>query len=313
MQVDQLDEFAKRWPTWFDFNGDGMRTAMPNGFSGIGEGWRQLLWDLCVELEPHVQDLNRKLATEEPPASFEVLQVKEKFGQLRFYVNHHSGPIDGCIGKAKVLASTTCIDCGQPAQLSTKGRWHVACDACEANRTHDHEHPTDADLIEPAQLVRDLARGCFRRGIHNDPSERNTMSDRNEEPKPQVGILWLWEGRLILHAMPLTKAERWGRYLNAIGHERHWERLQIAGEVPGDIEYTEPPRGRVVYDTISRKYFLYADICIRSRSELITGIIQRLGLLAETVDISGDEHYRCADCLLRRESLHKNPENDSGL
>ena len=127
------------------------------------------------------------------------------------------------------------------------------------------------------------------------------MGERGEETEPQVGIFWLWRERLIVHATALTEAERWGRYLNAIGHDRYWEDLQIAGEVPGDVEYTEPPRGRVVYDTISRKYFLYADRCILSRSELITEIIQRLGLLAETGEVSGDEHYRCADCLRRRE------------
>ena len=63
MRPEHLKEFAERWPTWFDFNGDITRTAMPNGFYCIGEGWRQILWDLCVELEPHVEALHRELAT----------------------------------------------------------------------------------------------------------------------------------------------------------------------------------------------------------------------------------------------------------
>src|ERR1039458_8000204 len=73
VRPEHLKEFAERWPTWLNFNGDITRTAMPNGFYGIGGGWRRVLWNLCVELEPHVEALNRKLATQDPARSFEVL------------------------------------------------------------------------------------------------------------------------------------------------------------------------------------------------------------------------------------------------
>jgi hypothetical protein len=137
MRTDELKEFAERWPTWFDFCGWPFHTLMSLGFYGIGEGWRQLLWDLCVELEPHVEALNRELATQEPPGSFEVPQAKEKLGGLRFYTNHHSDAIDDCIHKAQEQALTTCMDCGQAGKLRTDGRWHVACDAYEATRRRD--------------------------------------------------------------------------------------------------------------------------------------------------------------------------------
>jgi hypothetical protein len=105
---------------------------MSNGFDRIGEGWRLVLWDLCVELEPQVEALNRELAAHALPSRFEVLQVKEKFGGLRFYTNHTSGAIDNCIHKAQERALKTCMDCGQAARLRTSGWWHVACDACVA-------------------------------------------------------------------------------------------------------------------------------------------------------------------------------------
>ena len=38
---------------------------------------------------------------------FEVLQVKEKFGTLRFYVSHHTGAIDGRIAAALEEGRTT--------------------------------------------------------------------------------------------------------------------------------------------------------------------------------------------------------------
>jgi hypothetical protein len=53
-----------------------------------------------------------------------------------------------------------------------------------------------------------------------------------------------------LKGVALGEAELWGRYLNAVGHDTYWGQLQLTGMVPGDVEYDEPPRGRVVYDTI---------------------------------------------------------------
>ena len=54
---------------------------MPRGFTH-DDGWFDLLWRLCEDLEPLVAEF----AAAGGP-KFEVLQVKEKFGGLRFYVN----------------------------------------------------------------------------------------------------------------------------------------------------------------------------------------------------------------------------------
>ena len=58
--------------------------------------WFNILWRLCVDLEPLVAELEN-----EPGERFEVLQVKEKFGTLRFYVSHHTDAIDGRIAAAQ--------------------------------------------------------------------------------------------------------------------------------------------------------------------------------------------------------------------
>jgi len=44
-----------------------------------GDGWFDLLWRLCVDLEPLVREFERQAGK-----SFEVLTVKQKFGSLRF-------------------------------------------------------------------------------------------------------------------------------------------------------------------------------------------------------------------------------------
>jgi hypothetical protein len=58
---------------------------MPDGFVH-GVGWFEIVWRLCEDLEPLVVE-----AESATGQAFEVLQVKEKFGGLRFYANYTTG------------------------------------------------------------------------------------------------------------------------------------------------------------------------------------------------------------------------------
>jgi hypothetical protein len=83
MRKELEQKLVERWPTWFDTGGgDVRRTAMPRGFLH-GDGWFDLIWRLCEDLEPLVAEF--EVAT---GRTFEILQVKEKFGGLRIHVNH---------------------------------------------------------------------------------------------------------------------------------------------------------------------------------------------------------------------------------
>jgi hypothetical protein len=80
MRNELQQRLVDRWPTWFSIGGDPRYTSMHFGFQH-GDGWFDLLWLLCERLEPVVAT-----AEKETGGRFEVLQVKEKFGGLRFYV-----------------------------------------------------------------------------------------------------------------------------------------------------------------------------------------------------------------------------------
>jgi hypothetical protein len=92
---------VERWPTWFNVEGDIRETSMPFGFVH-GDGWFDLVWRLCERLEPLV-------AAEEAETgrSFQVLQVKEKFGGLRFYTNFRSDAIYALIKAAEIESCHT--------------------------------------------------------------------------------------------------------------------------------------------------------------------------------------------------------------
>ena len=110
-------------PTWFITGGDIKHTAMPRGFEH-DDGWFDILWRLCEDLEPLVAEFE-----EAGGPKFEVLQVKEKFGGLRFYVNcRRNEEIRQRIGIAAEESFHTCEVCGQPGTLR-EDRWiRTLCD-----------------------------------------------------------------------------------------------------------------------------------------------------------------------------------------
>src|ERR1035437_9064241 len=68
------------------------------------------------------------------------------------------------------------------------------------------------------------------------------------EPEPMVGIFWLYKGELIFDVTPVSAAEPYGDCVgHANSHIEFWTDLQRAGVIPLDVEYEEPPRGRVVH------------------------------------------------------------------
>lgn len=82
------------------------------------DGWYQLIYDLCQELN----DLYISKGVD--PSEILVMQVKEKFGQLRFYTG---GLIDGAhdiISKYEDKSYEVCEVCGDDGTLCIKGGWY---------------------------------------------------------------------------------------------------------------------------------------------------------------------------------------------
>jgi hypothetical protein len=123
-------KMVERWPTWFNTGGDIKDTAMARGFEH-DDGWFDILWRLCEDLEPLVTEMERAGGPK-----FEVLQVKEKFGGLRFYVScRRHEAISQRIGIAADESFHTCEVCGQPGRLR-EDRWIKTL--CDEHDTREH-------------------------------------------------------------------------------------------------------------------------------------------------------------------------------
>jgi len=128
MSPELEQKLLDRWPEWFDVHGDPRRTGMTARFR-CGDGWFVLIYRLCERLEPLVKELNLTLGAND---SFEVLQVKEKFAGLRFYVNHLSDAIAAELDLAQLHSICTCEICGRAGQLRNERFIRTLCDECLA-------------------------------------------------------------------------------------------------------------------------------------------------------------------------------------
>lgn len=97
------------------------------------DGW----FGLLQRLSDKVEAINQK---EETPIV--AVQVKEKFGGLRFYVNGHHAEAARAISDAEAESYTVCETCGSKGSLRKVGWWKTLCDDCCATREAATFHPT---------------------------------------------------------------------------------------------------------------------------------------------------------------------------
>jgi hypothetical protein len=130
MKHELEQRIVERWPDWFDVHGSIQSTLMPFGFEH-SDGWFDIIWRLCEHLEPLVAQFERESGLE-----FKVLQVKEKFGGLRFYSNFSDEAISHVIRDAEAESLKTCEVCGKPGKPN-RGGWIKTC--CAEHRPEDVE------------------------------------------------------------------------------------------------------------------------------------------------------------------------------
>lgn len=98
------------------------------------------LADLQRKVGPGWADLLKRLVTDLESLGWngEVLQVKEKFGGLRFYIEPTSEDIHNCISAARQESYTICEECGAPGSLREDGWFKTLCDVHHVERQACH-------------------------------------------------------------------------------------------------------------------------------------------------------------------------------
>jgi hypothetical protein len=104
------------------------------------KGWHPIIEEAFDKIEDAINKMpiQDKLDFQE---NFEVLQVKEKLGGLRIYVNMYPDEIIKIIREAQEKASMTCEICGKPGELHEIHWWYkTTCDSCYNKRLKEIEN-----------------------------------------------------------------------------------------------------------------------------------------------------------------------------
>ncbi len=83
----------------------------------VGPGWHDIIKRLVVKLDRLGWD-------------GDIIQIKEKWGTMSFYVGAGSPEIWAAIDEAELESGRTCEDCGEPGKHRTRGWRRTVCDAC---------------------------------------------------------------------------------------------------------------------------------------------------------------------------------------
>lgn len=118
-----------RWTDEISKNFDYSYTELDS----MPDGWRKAFGlQMCEELKQALLKINK---VEE----FRIVQIKEKFGELRFYTNWTTDDIEAIINKYTKLSRKTCIICGKPATVITTGWISPFCNSCVKLIEDDYE------------------------------------------------------------------------------------------------------------------------------------------------------------------------------
>lgn len=95
------------------------RQILTCGYLEIGPGWYNLIDNLCTDLQAAAND----------STPIHAVQVKQKFGQLRFYVDGGNNIQHSLISIAEARSATICEECGEEGKIVSTGGWlRTVCD-----------------------------------------------------------------------------------------------------------------------------------------------------------------------------------------
>lgn len=97
---------------------------MMTSANNIGVGWH-----------PLVRELEEKLNAIDP--NFELLQIKEKFGGLRYYANSDAPGFHDAINLAEAKSFTICEICGESGECKATVRGSWIKTLCDTHRAED--------------------------------------------------------------------------------------------------------------------------------------------------------------------------------
>lgn len=131
MKKENDDYLVNKYPKIFvDRYGDIKKTLMPFGFS-CGDGWLWLIDNLCSSIQWRIDNPSWKDGKPIEVPQVVAVQIKEKFGMLRFYVDGGNDETHTMIRFAESLSYSICEICGSTKNVGHTNGWIITiCEDC---------------------------------------------------------------------------------------------------------------------------------------------------------------------------------------
>jgi hypothetical protein len=147
MKPELEKQLIEKYPKIFQVR-PGTETT-PFALFGIecNDGWYNLLNALCYQIQSRIdwrEDFNNRIIErnkkEDPEGQIGqqllqeyipqvvVIQVKEKYGTLRFYYDGGDEEIGGMVTMAEAMSVVTCETCGNTGKIRGRRWFYTACD-----------------------------------------------------------------------------------------------------------------------------------------------------------------------------------------
>ena len=134
MNAENTKKLYTDFPEFFKHRDDLQSSLMVFGFE-YSDGWFDLTYKLCKDIKNYFLTkydgvgFNDEKYHHEIPKHFYVVQCKEKFGGLRFYITCAPKEICDMIHVAESESYNICEECGKPGKLRDDlGWWLTLCD-----------------------------------------------------------------------------------------------------------------------------------------------------------------------------------------
>jgi hypothetical protein len=120
MSSEKTEALLKVFPDLYtEYNLSPTDSLMCFGFE-CGNGWFDLLWRLSKKIS-------------ECKEGVIAIQVKEKYGTLRFYIGGGSDKVFNIIDEAERESKHICEECGDKGELRERGVWlKTVCETCNS-------------------------------------------------------------------------------------------------------------------------------------------------------------------------------------
>jgi hypothetical protein len=126
-----VEELISKYPKIFeDYEGNPSRV----NWLDLPAGWVGIIDDLCGAIQQYCDHINHYNRSSNEEWQVRCVQMKEKFGNLRFYVNDADPLVEGMINLACYQCDLKCQDCGSRKDIVVTAGWirHL-CKNCYEN------------------------------------------------------------------------------------------------------------------------------------------------------------------------------------